>query len=63
MDDEILGYRSNGEPIHETKRGYIYTSACILCCKCNAVIRGMGGPQFGSTCVPCHEAKLKEKNT
>jgi hypothetical protein len=61
--EPILGYDKNGQPIHETKRGFVYTAACIVCCKCHAVIRGMGGPKYDSICVPCHEAKLKEKNT
>jgi len=63
MGEPILGHRNNGEPIYETKNGYVYTAACIVCCKCNALIRGMGGPQHGSFCVPCYEAKMKEKNS
>lgn len=59
-DKDILGYSQNGDPIHECEKGYIYTAAVIICCKCNAFIRGMGGPKFGSLCVPCYEAKLKE---
>lgn len=52
---EVLGYDKHGKPIYETKRGYIYTASCILCRECGAIIRGMGGPGFGSICVPCHE--------
>jgi hypothetical protein len=63
MDEPILGYDKDGRPIHEVERGYITTAAFILCSKCNAAIRSMGGPKYGSTCVICHEAKLKEKNT
>jgi hypothetical protein len=58
-DEPILGYDKDGQPIHETKRGYIYTAACIVCCKCHAIIRGMGGPKHGSTCVPCHDAEKR----
>lgn len=54
--EPILGYDKDGHPIHETKRGYIYTAACILCRDCRKIIRGMGGPKHGSICVPCHEA-------
>jgi hypothetical protein len=60
MDEPILGYRINGEPIYETKKDYVYTAACVICRQCKAVIRSMGGPQHGSICIPCYEAKLKE---
>lgn len=62
-DEAILGYDKDDQPIYETKRGYIYTAACILCRDCRRIIRGMGGPEHGSTCVPCHEAAhgIKEK--
>jgi hypothetical protein len=63
MDKPILGYYANGEPIHEVPRGVITTAAFILCMKCGTPIRSMGGPAYGALCVPCHEAKLKEKNT
>jgi hypothetical protein len=56
-DQPILGYDKAGQPIYETKRGFIYTAACILCSECKAVIRGMGGPKHGSICVPCHDAR------
>jgi hypothetical protein len=59
-DEKILGYDAKGKPIHETKRGFVYTAACISCSKCKAIIRGSGGPMFNSLCVPCHEA---QKNT
>ena len=68
-DEPILGYRSNGDPIYECKKGYIYTAAVIACNKCNAFIRGMGGPAFGSLCIRCHENQmnievfLKEKES
>jgi hypothetical protein len=62
MTEPILGYDKDDQPIHELKRGYIYTAACIFCCKCRTIILGSGGPKHGSTCVLCHEAKLKELN-
>jgi hypothetical protein len=63
MSEPILGYDKDGQPIHETKRGHVYTAACISCSKCRTIIRGSGGPRNGSLCVPCYETKLKEKNT
>lgn len=54
-DQPILGYDKDDKPIHETKRGYIYTAACILCRECGEIIRGMGGPKHGSICTPCHD--------
>ena len=62
MTDEILGYYKDGKPIYETKRGYIYTAAVISCDKCRTIIRGMGGPAFGSLCAPCYETKKKEQS-
>jgi hypothetical protein len=56
-EDPILGYDRDGNPIHETKRGCVYTAACILCQECRAFIRGMGGPRYGSICVKCHDKK------
>lgn len=53
-DNIILGYDSKGDPIYECKRGYIYTAACIRCSECKSIIRGMGGPKFGSICFKCH---------
>lgn len=52
-EEEILGYEKDGLPIHPTKRGYIYTAACITCRECGKIIRGMGGPRFGSICIGC----------
>lgn len=60
MTDKILGYDKNGEPIHECKRGFIYTAAFILCSICRKAIRSMGGPMHGSVCVDCHD-KTKEQ--
>ena len=63
MSKQILGYYANGEPIHDLEAGMICTAAFILCDQCRTPIRSMGGPAYGSLCIPCHEAKLKEKNT
>jgi hypothetical protein len=59
--DIILGYDKDGQPINETKRGYVYTASCILCRDCRQIIRGMGGPKHGSICVPCHDAAQARK--
>ncbi len=61
-DTPVLGYRANGEPIRECKKGFVYTAAVIACSKCNAFIRGMGGPAFNSLCVRCHEDKATGEN-
>lgn len=54
-DEPILGYDKNGQPIEKTKRGFVYTAACILCVECRKIIRGMGGPMYGSICKECHD--------
>lgn len=54
MEEEILGYTANGEPIHKTKPGMIYTQCIIACAACSKIIRGMGGPMQGALCVDCH---------
>ena len=62
MSEEILGYQRKSldwEPIHECKRGFIYTAATITCCKCNAMIRGMGGPKSKAWCISCKENQEK----
>lgn len=61
MNEEILGYDSDGKPIYPTKKGFIYTAAFITCCKCNAAIRSAGGPRFGSVCKACSEAAQEPK--
>lgn len=57
MDKEILGYtqvgKDNWEPIHECKKGYIYSAAVVSCQKCKKWIRGMGGP-LNALCVDCY---------
>jgi hypothetical protein len=63
MNEKILGYCDNGQPIYEPEQGYIYTAACISCVKCRTIISGMGGPKPNSLCVPCFESLQKEKNT
>lgn len=53
---KVLGYRQNGEPIHELTGGI--ATACIISCHgCGKVIRGMGGPAHGALCPDCWEAK------
>lgn len=58
----ILGYsqREDGswEPIEEAQRGYIYTQAFILCKKCRAAIRSVGGPRYNSLCLECYETEV-----
>lgn len=54
-NDDILGYDAQGKSIRPLERGYVYTAACITCRACGSLIRGMGGPRFGSICVKCHE--------
>jgi hypothetical protein len=51
----ILGYKSDGTPIHPTKPGMVYTACVISCVSCGFYIRGMGGPMRGAKCVPCFE--------
>ena len=63
MHKPILGYYSDGNPIHEVPKGVITTCAFILCMKCGIPIRSMGGPAYGALCPPCHNDKLKDKNT
>jgi hypothetical protein len=58
--EEILGYNQtpdgSWEPIHECKKGYIYTAAVVHCQPCGAFIRGMGGP-LDAVCVDCYRVK------
>jgi hypothetical protein len=58
LEGPVLGYYANGKQIIQP-RGYIYTAAFIMCCKCNAPISGHGGPAFGAVCVPCHDKDNK----
>ena len=51
---EILGYTKEGKPIHPTPKGTLTTAACIMCERCGCAIKGMGGPEYGATCVPCY---------
>lgn len=55
----ILGYSQKEDgswvPIEEAKRGYIYTQAFILCKKCRAAIRSVGGPRYNSLCLECYK--------
>lgn len=57
MDEQILGYAKVGkdswEPIHQCKRGYVYSAAVVVCQKCGKFIRGMGGPMH-ARCVECY---------
>ena len=57
MDKEILGYTRVGkdqwEPVHECKRGYIYSAAVVHCQQCGKFIRAMGGPMHAH-CVECY---------
>ena len=62
MNEEILGYDKHGEPIHKSKRGFIYTAACINCAICRAVIRGNGGPMYGSVCVECYDKSFRSNH-
>lgn len=52
----VLGYRENGDPIHELTGGI--ATACIISCHgCGKVIRSMGGPAYGALCPDCWEAR------
>jgi hypothetical protein len=62
MSEQVLGYERKGldwEPIHECKRGYVYTCAFVLCSQCRASIRSMGGPNANAWCIPCKEKQEK----
>lgn len=63
MSEEILGYDKYGKPIHKCKKDYIYTAACINCAICRKIIRGMGGPMFGSVCLECHDKSFQRNHT
>lgn len=56
-DTTVLGYNQTPdgtwEPLHECKRGYIYSAAVVSCQKCRRIIRGMGGP-MNAVCVACY---------
>ena len=59
MSEQVLGYVKTDdkwEPIHECKRGYVYTCAFILCSQCDAPIRSMGGPNYNAWCIKCKES-------
>lgn len=55
MSQEILGYKANGDPIHEIKPGMIATACTVSCSVCGAGIRGMGGPLRGAKCPACYQ--------
>lgn len=55
MSQDILGYKANGEPIHELKPGMIATACTVSCSVCGAGIRGMGGPMHGAKCPSCFQ--------
>jgi hypothetical protein len=62
MSEQVLGYERKGlnwEPIHECKRGYIYTAAFVMCSQCRAAIRSMGGPNSKAWCISCKEKQEK----
>lgn len=54
MNQEILGYDLQGQPIHKTPKGAIVTQAFILCSMCRKPISNVGGPRHGSECLDCH---------
>lgn len=59
MADRILGYKRNGDPIHELKPGMMATACVISCSGCGWIIRGMGGPSQGALCPTCFKAPVK----
>ena len=38
---------------YETHPGQLVTAAVRFCSLCNTMISGMGGPGWGSICIPC----------
>lgn len=54
---EVLGYRANGTPIHETPHGALTTRALVLCTKCHITIKTTGGPMSDSLCVDCFKGQ------
>lgn len=54
---KVLGYTKDNKPIHPCEDGRIYTACVISCVGCHKMIRGMGGPVHGATCVDCWEKK------
>lgn len=61
MSKPILGYTKEGKPIHPIGEGMIATAAVVSCSKCKAMIRGMGGPMQGATCMDCTPEEIKGK--
>lgn len=59
LEGPILGYDKDGKYIIQPK-GWIYTLAFILCTDCKEPISSVGGPRYGSRCVPCY---LKTEHT
>ena len=51
----ILGYRKDGTPIEEIKRGMVASHAFVLCCRCNGAIRANGGPIYEAVCKECYD--------
>lgn len=53
MNQEILGYTNEGEPIYPLKPGTMATAALIICSSCHKTIRSSGGPSHGAVCLDC----------
>ena len=50
-DREPIGYRL--EPIYATRKGFVATTAFILCSSCGGAISSSGGPGYNSLCLKC----------
>lgn len=53
LEGPILGYDVDDKEIIQPK-GWVYTMAFIFCSDCKGTISSIGGPRFGSRCVPCY---------
>ncbi len=47
----------------KTHSGQLVTASIRSCCLCGDMIDGMGGPGWGSICVPCGDDIIEGKLT